>query len=298
MSVISNQELRDTSRGSLAKNGAVIERLKASVVGRPEAVDRKANILRGYVVAQLGAFKTDGRGEFDDKSLDSIERLGNAGSQGVKSRLGHPTMSESGVGKFLGRAHDFRRSTAVDARTGKKVRAVRADLNFDPSANKTPSGDLASYVLDLAESDPDALSSSLVLEMQEEMRIKKDGTLETDGDGNPLPPLWRPTKLHASDIVDTGDAVDGLLSAELTAALSAGEIHPKLLSFDRVARLATQLLDGQFRGKGREHVQDRCSHWLSRYLNLRFGEPVGTPRLDLMHERILRLRQCATNSPR
>src|SRR5262249_40131778 len=147
-------------------------------------------------------------------ALREIVRLGNASRGGLKARFTHPDMSSDGLGKFLGRARDFTLGTAVDARTGMTVSAGPADLHFDPSAPQTPSGDLAKYVMDLAESDPAALSSSLVLRADEEYRLRKDGTRETDAEGNDLPPLWRPTQLMASDIVDTGDAVDGLLSAE------------------------------------------------------------------------------------
>src|SRR5262245_5501711 len=195
--------------------------LRAGVAGKPEGVDRAAGMLRGYVVAQLGPFKSDGRGEFDDKSLEMIVELGNAAPKGLKSRLGHPTLSEDGIGKHLGRSRDYRMGKALDARTGKMVKAVRGDLVFDSSAHDTPHGDLAGYIMNLAESDPLALSSSLVLETDQVMRLEEDGTPKLGPDGEPLPPLWRPTKLHASDIVDTGDAVDGLLSAgELAQALS------------------------------------------------------------------------------
>ena len=73
---------------------------------------------------------------------------------------------------------------------------------------------LGAYVMDLAESDPDALSSSLVLQRDEELRLDRRGRPLVDNEGIELPPLWRPTKIHASDIVAVGDAVDGFLSAD------------------------------------------------------------------------------------
>src|SRR5262245_47179916 len=109
---------------------------KAAAIG----VDRDNAILRGYVVAQLGPFKSEGRGEFDQKSLDAIESLGGNAPKGLKSRLDHATMSDDGSGKFLGRALNFRMATALDVRTGKKVPAVRADLHFDKTALDTPPG--------------------------------------------------------------------------------------------------------------------------------------------------------------
>lgn len=260
-----------------------------------EAVDKDRSILRGYVVAQAGPFKSQGRGEFDRESLETIIELGNDSDTGLKSRLGHPTMSDDGVGKFLGRSRDFRMSKAVDARTGKKVDAARADLHFDKTAKSTPHGNLADYVMDLAKSDAGAISSSLVLEVEETLRLEKDGTRAVGDDGEPLPPLWRPTALHASDIVDTGDAVDALLSpSELCQALDIGltaELE-KLLRFDNVARLSTQLLDGMFKNDNRGDIERRCLAWLKRYLELRFGEEVpqlSTPELDKRAARLARL---------
>lgn len=271
--------------------------LRATVVGRPVKVDREKEILYGYVVAQEGPFKSQGRGEFDELSLRQIVQLGNAARGGLKSRFTHPDMSSDGLGKLLGRAKNFTMSTTVNA-AGKSVRAVRADLHFDPSAHETPSGDLSGYVMKLAETDPDAISSSIVVVPEQEFRRKKDGTLETDANGDPLPPLWRPKQLHASDIVDTGDAVDGLLSAPaLSAGLAGGDVPPELLRWDNVVRLSGRMLDGLFEGQPRDVVEARCREYLDRYLSRRFGPsleeaptvqlaPAPTPRLDKIAGRL------------
>lgn len=253
--------------------------LSAKTAGRPESVDKTAKILRGFVVAQEGPFKSEGRGEFDKQSLQIIKELANAAPNGLKSRLGHPTMSDDGIGKFLGRARDFRLGLATSRETSQPVAAVRADLHFDKTAHDTPHGDLATYVLDLAESDPDALSSSLVLETQQEAQLDKKGKLLTDADGNPLPPLWRPTRLHASDLVDTGDAVDGLLSAELSA---------KLLRFDNLQRVGSDLLRTMFLGKSREYVAEHLEGFKKALLLQMFGEEevIATPRLDKWRQKL------------
>lgn len=259
--------------------------LRANTIGKAEAVDKEANVLRGYVVAQEGPFKSQGRGEFDMKSLRTIVEMGNASGKGLKSRLGHPTLSDDGVGKFLGRSREFRLGRTFSTTLGRDVAAVRADLHFDKTAHDTPHGDLAGYVMSLAESDADAISSSLVLSTAEEVRLDDKRKPLTDDNGEPLPPLWRPTALHASDIVDTGDAVDGLLSAsDLCKALSIGETADlsKVLRFDNVVRLGSQLLDGVFPNAERADIETRCLAWVQRYLDQRFGEEVivETPRLD------------------
>jgi hypothetical protein len=190
-------------------------------------------------------------------------------------------MSNDGLGKFLGRSRDLRMDKATDARTGKTVHAVRGDLYFDKTALDTPpegGKPLGLYVMDLAESDPDALSSSIVVVADQDYRLDKDGTPQKDKDGNPLPPLWRPTELHASDIVDTGDAVDGLLSANI-------DIERLPLS---VLWKGSQLLDAVFLDQPRDVVEARLQAYISRYLTRKFGEveTVATPSLDERRQRM------------
>lgn len=212
-------------------------------------VDREKKIIRGYVVAERGPFKSEGRGEFDDASLASIVQLGNANPQGLKSRFAHPTMSDDGLGKFLGRSRDLR----LDGPR------VRADLHLSDAAFASPAGDLGTYLMDLAESDPGALSSSLVLTSKKEERLDAKGKTIMDEAGKPLPPLWRPIRLHASDIVDDGDAVHGgLLSADALP--------------DAMVRKGAEMLNNLFAGQTREVVLSRCTAWLNRYLDERYGE--------------------------
>lgn len=237
------------------------ERLDAR--GKPVGVDREARVIRGYVAAQTGIFKTEGRGEFDELSLKTIVDLWPA--NGLKSRFTHPSESGGdGLGKFLGRARGGYLSTCVNA-DGQEVACVRADLYLDASAfEPNPNGNLGDYILTLAETDSDALSSSLVLSTKKEARREKDGKPMLDAEGKELPPLWRPLRLFASDVVDTGDAVDGFLSvAKLDAKprwthdyLSQGE----------------SLLNDLFAGQAREVVEARCAGFLTRYLDRRYGE--------------------------
>lgn len=232
---------------------------------RPVGVDRENEVILGYIVAQEGPFKTPGRGEFDKQAIGSLVKLGNAHAKGLKSRFGHPTLSNDGLGAYLGRLKSFRKDFLevddAEAEGGKRrISIVRADLHFDPSAHSTPSGDLSTYLMDRIESDPSSLSSSVVIETDEEYRLDAKGRPQLDAEGNPLPPLWRPKRLHASDVVDTGDAVDGLLG------LSADGLP------DAVVRQASELLDAQFAGQPPEVVKARCLAWLDRYLGYRYPE--------------------------
>lgn len=252
------------------------EWLRASIASEAIGVDRENNILRGYVIAQEGPFKSDGRGEFDKAALQAIERLGNSKSGGLKSRFTHPDMSNDGLGKFLGRARDLRMDKARDERTGKTVTAVRGDLHFDKTALDTPpegGKPLGLYVMELAESDPGALSSSIVVVADQVAQLDKDGKQLKDSAGNDLPPLWIPKELHASDIVDTGDAVDGLLSANI-------DIERLPLS---VLWKGSLLLDAVFLDQPRDVIEARLAAYVKRYLDRKFGEPPPrqpTPKAD------------------
>lgn len=256
--------------------------LSARFMSPGASVDRENNILRGFVIAQEGPFKSQGRGRFDKDSLSLIQQLGNAKSGGLKSRFTHPDMSSDGLGNFLGRAKNLRIDSAIDARTGKRVNAVRGDLHFDPTALDTPpkgGKPLGVYVMDLAESDPEALSSSIVVQADYYLEDEKGKLKQVSEEEVPagVTPLWRPRVLHATDIVDTGDAVDGLLSIDdlPAATLWKGE----------------QLLNQLFGGKPREHVEERLANFAKRYLDRTYGEPEPpepTPRLDAARERLRR----------
>jgi hypothetical protein len=245
------------------------EWLKADSVGEPVGVDRNANVIHGYVVAEEGPFKTEGRGEFDHKSLRAIVGLMKSKPAGLKSRLGHPTLSDDGVGKYLGRAKNprFDKRLAEDASGNPvEVEIVRADLHLDASSFDTPAGNLGKYVLDRAESDPESFSSSLVLSIEQEYRLDSKGRPKLDDNGNELPPLWRPTALHASDVVDTGDAVNAFLSVDALP--------------DSAVRRGCELLEQQFRGKPRQFVKEHCQRWLDRYLLQTYG-PEDPPSEDV-----------------
>jgi len=240
--------------------------MSTAEVGRPVGADREAKVIRGMVVAQEGDFKTPGRGSFDIRGLQRIVDLGNKTRGGLKSRFTHPDMSGDGLGSFLGRCSDFGLSrTLAEGDDGPApVRAVRCDLQLSASAFGSPKGNLGQYILDLVAEDPDALSSSLALQTDKEDRFDPNGRPLVDDDGDELPPLWLPTRLHACDIVDTGDAVDGLLGAGVDVD------NLPLAALWK----ADALLDTVFAGQPFAVVEARLRAWLDRYLErLRGASP-------------------------
>lgn len=164
-------------------------------------VDREKGIIRGFAVMTRGFIKDQRGWEIDETTLSQVVESGNSLKTGLKSRFGHPMMSSEALGTFLGRVKNF----------GKEGDVVRADLYFDESAYKTPDGDLATYVMDLAENDPEAFGASVVLlEYDLEEQFEADGkTPKKDANGNPLPERLRVTKLSSVDVVDEPAANDG-----------------------------------------------------------------------------------------
>lgn len=234
--------------------------------GGNEGVDRTAKRLNGFVVAQRGVFK-DQRGEFDRDGLADIVTLMTANDRegGTKSHFTHGNLSDDGLGTFLGRAKNPRLDGDL----------VRADLHFAASAFDTPRGDLAGYVLRLADEDPDAISSSLVLSVDEKFRLDDKGVPLEDDDGLPLPPLWVPLEIHGSDVVKIGAAVDGILS-------TGGP--------DELVVIATEYMDKAFEnGCARELVESRCKGFLRRYLDGRFGAKKTRTTRDQVDKTRLRL---------
>lgn len=242
--------------------------LRADVKGAM-AVDREKHIIKGVILAEEGPFKSEGRGEFDRNAIRTIVKMANEKNGGLKSRFAHPGLSSDGIGSFLGRfrgaySEKIMRDNGTDEKGNKlfrEVLAAKADLYLDPTSFETPNGNLGKYVEDLAESDPDAFGTSLVLQRNEEWRLDKKGAPEKDANGEDLPPLWIPTKLHASDVVDEGDATNSFLSADVLAGLP-----------DALVRQGCELLDAQFAGKSRAFIESRLAAFTNRYLSHRFGE--------------------------
>ena len=166
-------------------------------------VDRENEIIKGFAVVSKG-ITHDRRGEFDDAELIRLVQMGNESNIGLKSRFGHPNMSGTALGTFLGRVKNFRKDGDI----------VRGDLHIDKTAHDTPDGDLANYVMGLAESDPDAFGSSMVINWEPEHRYVKEDEPERDEEGNELPPFIRVSKFREVDIVDDPAANNGMFGTQ------------------------------------------------------------------------------------
>ena len=141
---------------------------------------------------------------FLQATADSI----NARTEGLKARFTHPGMSSDGLGSYLGKVDAAR----VD---GNKV---VADLNFAEASTKTPDGNLADYVMTLAETSPEDFGVSIVFDVNEDamQALTAENTsngrfVSPDEDNKNNYPHARMSSLRAADVVDSPAAnPDGL----------------------------------------------------------------------------------------
>lgn len=183
------------------------------------SVDREARVIRGVSCAQ--AVEALGHGLLlDDITLEQIAEQGNAAKAGIKSRFTHPGLSSDGLGKYLGRLREFR----VD---GDKV---LANLHISDLASKSPSGDLGSYVMNMAEEEPDMLGLSVVMDPEPTWELEGGGSISAK-DAKKRPenattdkPVIRVKKFVSCDVVDEPAANrDGMFSSALWATNQLSE---------------------------------------------------------------------------
>lgn len=160
-------------------------------------VDRAANAIYDCKIIELGDVNDERPYTITEDSLADIVEKGNSASRrGLKARFTHPSMCDSGMGKHLGRWKNFR---IVEG-------TVLANLHLADSAFDTPSGDLAGYVMDLAEEDPEVFGVSLsVIPTDECMQSFNEACSEEHAERVAL----RVARLRAADIVDEPAATRG-----------------------------------------------------------------------------------------
>src|SRR5690606_29112927 len=119
-------------------------------------VDRKggkfgAGVIYGASLTTAG--EALGHGEWlDQEFVESVAMLAGEKTSGLKVRFTHPSLSADGLGTFMGRAFQGRT----------QGNQALSDIHFSKSSHNTPDGDLADYVMTLAEEDPEAFAMSIV----------------------------------------------------------------------------------------------------------------------------------------
>jgi hypothetical protein len=116
-------------------------------------VDRENDVLKNVSIANFGKNKNDSY--FDEKFIISLVEKGNAQTQGVKSRFGHPSMCATSLGTYIGRYKNF------NIQNGNCF----ADLHLDPITKKTQVEGkgimMYDYIMDMSESNPDMFGNSI-----------------------------------------------------------------------------------------------------------------------------------------
>lgn len=178
------------------------------------------DVIKNIIIVQKGIDKV---GDYmDDKFIRDIIKLGNAKTNGVKARFGHPNVCKDALGTFIGRYKNFRK---IDGHAA-------ADLHLDKVAMKSPDGDLYNYIKEMALKNPDVFGNSIVFMAESE-------DFELDGQ--------RCCKLsiqsfEASDLVDSPAATDELfrstdeLGIQLTRFLDDNPSVFELLGNERLLK--------------------------------------------------------------
>lgn len=139
-------------------------------------IDRKggrygAGVIYGVSVCSVG----EALGHYmwcDGVFLDQIVAAGNANPKLLKSRFTHPDMCSDGMGKALGTISNIQRigNQAI------------GDLHFYETSHSAPDGDLAEYVMSLAEEDPKNFGTSVVFihDHEAEEEFERENTQAVD----------------------------------------------------------------------------------------------------------------------
>ena len=224
-------------------------RLNAALdASAPPRVDRAARRINGVAVMTVGEAKGHGF-RLSEVSLANALDLGTKATKGIKSRLSHQNACNDTTGKHLGRAITFRQE-------GDKL---LADLQLATASTKSPHGNLADYVMTLAEEDPEAFGLSMVVELLTEVELDEKKQPKRDAAGEPLLPFAIITALKAVDVV--GDP----------AANPGGMFSEGDDSDFGFAKDASALLDSLEAGSP-EALLSRAEVFLRSYMTHRFGD--------------------------
>ncbi len=161
-----------------------------------------AGYIKNFAVITVG--EALGHGAWvDNEFVEQVAQELAKTKKGVKSRYTHPNQCGDSLSKGLGRV--FYRSDGA----GK----VRGDLHFWKAAHKTPDGDLAGFLLDMAEDDPEAFGASIsfMRDPEAEELFAMQNPISPDRENENNYPHVRLGKLRFIDIVDEPAAnPDGL----------------------------------------------------------------------------------------
>jgi hypothetical protein len=222
----------------------------------PSGGDFHAGLIRGVSLCTRG----EALGHdlwLDSDFIASVADLGAESPKGVKARFTHPGLSSDGLGTFLGRLQNIRTTGDPSAPALKAV----GELHFSQAAHRTPDGDLAQYVMELAEGDPEAFAMSIVFEPDYEAegefilanggKITASGYIDDsdfvspDAGNTRNLPHARLAALRGCDVVDEPAAnPDGLFHREQQFAQEADAMMSYALGLSKSAPACVALSGG------------------------------------------------------
>lgn len=203
---------------------------------RREAGVYRAGLIEGAAILSRGEVQTHGVW-VDTVMLRQAVTAIDGKPQGIKSRFMHPGISGDGLGRVLGRYRDPRLDGDI----------VRADLHIFETAHDTPDGNLAAYIMNLAEEDPTVFGNSIAFEPNELAERNfmhehsTDGEFHSPDDDNPRNyPHARIGALEAVDVVDApasnpeglfhrGDEIAADAVRLIRYALKLDDLRPELV---------------------------------------------------------------------
>ncbi|MFY0628701.1 MAG: hypothetical protein JXR07_20580 [Reichenbachiella sp.] len=196
-----------------------------------EKVDEDNGILYGVTLCQVGEAKGHGL-HLEQEFVDDCAAYGakHHAKLGMKSRFGHPSMSNETLGTEMGRFKEFR----VEGEQ------LKADLHLLESSNLSPTQPgMKDWMLSMASEDPAMIMCSIVFVpdyyYQYSEKVEKIRVWEYDSDGNwvsansKMKTYCALKELQFCDIVDQGAATDKLFSEEFNS--------------DKFSVIATQFLN-------------------------------------------------------
>ena len=232
----------------------------AKSTGTIERVDRRGGFRSQGVIRGVSVIT---RGEalghdlwVDHEMLEQVTEQINQANKGVKSRFTHPSMSGDGLGKFTGRVMDAELHGDQ----------VVADQHFTRAGHSSPDGDLATYLMDMADDSPDSYGLSIVFDLDAEQVefFTEDNTDENGQFVSPDPDNVRNLKHARVAAVRAVDSVDE------PAANPAGLFHREadlVQEAETVAAFALGLSDNQPTTTRLGLDPDRVRGFVQRFLS-------------------------------
>jgi hypothetical protein len=190
-------------------------------------VDRDKGIIYNAAIVTPGEAKGHGV-QLDSEFVESVVSAGNEAKNGLKMRFGHPSMSSTALGTFIGRAKNFRSEDGV----------AKADIFLSKEAKNAPGGDLYEYALGMAENEADMFGTSIVFKPGRRYSRDEDGEKDFENLGEE--PFVEMKKLIAVDMVDDPAANPNGLFSAFNENTIAGQVSEFLDTHPQVWELLSQ----------------------------------------------------------